>query len=502
MPAEVILAIDQGTTNSKAILLDRQGRIVSQGSVALNVCYPQEGWVEQSAEDIWSSVVNAVHLCLEQAPPHHVLAIGISNQRESVVAWDPDSGKPLAPAITWQCRRTTAQTEQLKADGHGEYVLAKSGLPLDPLFPASKIRWLMEHTESAHRCIGTIDSWLIWNLTDGQRFATDRSNASRTQLMDIRSGQWDDELCALFGVDSTQLPEVTDSQQLFGHTRAVSGLADGIPVASAIGDSHAALFGHAAFKPGESKATFGTGSSVMMITPVFTIPSDGMTTTIAWSVDGEITYALEGNILVSASLFPWVATVLGLQGDVDRLMELAASVDDSSGVAMVPALVGLGAPHWHPEARGLLSGLSFSSTPAHIAHAAALSMSLQVVDVFNAMYRQSSVERGQVFVDGGPTKNLFLMKMLAGLMSQPININKDPELSALGAGMLAGLEVGFWSDLAQIAALGRQRLIIEPTMPEDTRQRINLTWQEAVGKCVYAVSRVGQKPYRTVNIPP
>ncbi|MFK7859354.1 MAG: FGGY family carbohydrate kinase [Granulosicoccus sp.] len=487
---EAILSIDQGTTNSKAILLDKDGRILAQGSSSLSIGYPQPGWVEQSAEEIWSSVVEAVRLCLEQSPTTRIIAIGLSNQRESVLAWDSISGQSLAPVITWQCRRTAAESERLKSEGNEATVLALTGLPLDPLFPASKIRWLMDNTQGAHRCIGTVDSWLIWKLTGGQRFATDRSNASRTQLLNVQSGQWDESLCELFGVDISLLAEVTNSSHMFGQTSGVPGLTDGIPVTSAIGDSHAALFGHAAFQPGDAKVTFGTGSSVMMIAGAFKVPGDGMTSTIAWSINDEITYALEGNILVSASLFPWAATLLGLDGNVDRLMELAESVEHTNGVVLVPALVGLGAPHWNPEARGILEGLSFSSTPAHIAHAAALSMSLQVVDVFAAMYQQSASPRAHVNVDGGPTRNRFLMQSLADLLMQPVSISEAPELSAMGAGMLAGLETGFWSGMEEVHDLHRERVTIQPVMLEQKRATIVSGWNDAVLKCQYKATSV------------
>lgn len=483
LPDNAILSIDQGTTNTKAILIDRQGRIIALGSSALSVSHPQPGWVEQSADNIWSSVVSAIEACLTQAPTTNIISIGISNQRESVVRWDATSGQPIGPAITWQCRRTTDETENLKARGHGEEVLAKTGLPLDPLFPASKIRWLLELDGSSNSCVGTVDSWLIWKLTAGQRYATDRSNASRTQLLNVQTGEWDPELCALFGIDASILATVTDSSHLFGHSKNVPGINDGVPIASAIGDSHAALFGHAAFEPGEAKATFGTGSSVMMISPQFCMPSNGMTTTIAWSIDGKITHALEGNILVSASVFPWVATLLGLDGDVDELMQLAATVDSSEGVSLIPALVGLGAPHWNPQARGIISGLSFSTHPAHVAYAAALSMPLQVVDVFNAMHQQTAVTGGRIFVDGGPTKNQYLMQHLANLLSRPINVSADPELSALGAGMLAGLSVGFWSDMDEIVALNRDHVTIEPLMGEQELASILSGWNDAMEKC-------------------
>ncbi len=483
---DAVLCIDQGTTNSKAVLLNRRGHIIARSSSALTISHPQPGWVEQSADDIWSSVVEAIKLCIEQVPSTNITAIGLSNQRESVVRWDAKSGKPIGPTITWQCRRTANETEKLKADGCADEVLTKTGLPLDPLFPATKIRWLLDLEGGNNNCIGTVDSWLIWKLTAGKCFATDRSNASRTQLMNLKTGEWDTELCSLFGVNPDVLATVTDSQHQFGHTKSVPNLPDGVPVASAIGDSHAALFGHAAFLPGEAKATFGTGSSVMMISPELVVPSGGMTTTIAWSIDGRITYALEGNILVSASLFPWVANLLGLDGDVDKLMELAATVETANGVSLVPALVGLGAPHWNPQARGILTGISFASTPAHVAHAAALSMSLQVVDVFHAMHKQAPANGGRIFVDGGPTKNKFLMQQLANLLSQPVTVSVESELSALGAGMLAGLSTGFWTSLDEIESLDRDRVTIVPTMAEQDRSTIISIWNNAILKCTHA----------------
>lgn len=484
MVQSVILAIDQGTTNSKAILIDQQGEIVAFGSCALDISHPQSGWVEQSPYDIWSSVVSAIHSCLTSAPPHQIESIGISNQRESIVAWDRKTGEPLAPAITWQCRRTTEYTEKLIAAGHEGSVLAMTGLPIDPLFPASKIRWLQNRIEQKDICTGTVDSWLIWNMTAGKRFASDRSNASRTQLLNLNTGQWDNELCSLFDVNAETLPEVVDSNTLFGTTLNVPDLYDGIPIASAIGDSHAALFGHAAFSPGESKATFGTGSSVMMLTPEFKPPLAGMTSTIAWSLDGTISYALEGNILVSASLFPWIADMLGLDGDVDQLLDLASSVDDTNNVSVVPALTGLGAPHWVPQARGEITGLSFAATRSHLAHAAALSMPLQVVDVFEAMNKQTSTKASRIYVDGGPTRNQFLMQRLADLLAFPVYIGNVAELSALGAGLLAGLQSGFWDDLDAISQLPRKRDIIQPTMTSDRRDSFISQWRSAVSYCV------------------
>lgn len=481
---QAILAIDQGTTNSKAILLDEKGTILSLGSSPLDISHPEPGWVEQSADGMWASVVSAVEKCTTQAPPHEIAGIGIANQRESIVTWDAKTGRPLAPIITWQCRRTTRHTERLKAAGHEAQILATTGLPIDPLFPASKIHWLQNKYGTDSVYTGTVDSWLIWKLTNGERFVTELSNASRTQLLNLKTGKWDELLCNIYEVNSSTLAEVVDSKHIFGTTKGVPGLADGIPITAAMGDSHAALFGHAAFKSGDAKATFGTGSSVMMLVPGFNVPTDGMTTTIAWSIDGQISYALEGNILVSASLFPWLADLLGMDGDVDQLMHLAETVADSNGVHIVPALTGLGAPHWAPQARGEVSGLSFASNRAHIAYAAALSMPLQVADVFAAMQKQSTAATTQVYVDGGPTKNRFLMQNLANLLALPVCISEAPELSAFGAGLLAGLEAGFWGILEDISALQRRREFIKPVLSEAERLQILQQWHDAVNHCV------------------
>jgi glycerol kinase len=485
MSDAAVLAIDQGTTNSKAVLVDVGGRIIARGSAPVAIEHPAPGHVQQDAEDIWLSVLAAVDACLLEQPDVRVAAVGISNQRESVVAWKRSTGEPVGPVITWQCRRTAAWTNALKSEGVEPQVIAKTGLPLDPLFPAHKIRWLLEAAGTTDDIVvGTVDSWLIWNLTNGAVHATDLSNASRTQLLDIRSGQWDDDLCRMFGVPIEVLPDIRDSQGLFGRTHGIGRVPDGTLVGSAIGDSHGALFGHGAFRPGDSKATFGTGSSVMMNVPEFVVPPHGLTTTIAWSIDGRITYALEGNILVSASLFPWLATLLGLDGDVGRLLELASSVEDSGGVAIVPAMVGLGAPHWEPEARGLIAGLSFASTPAHIARAAAASVALQVADVFEAMRRRSDAAEGAVYVDGGPSSNRFLMGLVAGHLGRTVEVGLSTEVSALGAATLAGLAAGCWADLEVVSHLERKREEVQSSATKEAIERDRTAWQDAMARCL------------------
>ncbi|MCY4348276.1 MAG: FGGY-family carbohydrate kinase [Thiotrichales bacterium] len=485
MTHRAILAIDEGTTNAKAILVREDGAILAGGACAVETRYPRPGWVEQGADRIWSSTLTAITTCLENAPEVEIVAIGISNQRESILAWNRHTGEPLGPVVTWQCRRTSAACDALRAAGHEDVVIAKTGLPLDPLFPATKVGWLLENhcrgMASECICIGTVDAWLIWNFTGGRTHATDASNAARTLLYDIGVGEWDEQLCRLFGVDRALLPDVHDSSHVFGETRGVDGLPDGIPVASAIGDSHGALFGHGAFGTGDSKVTFGTGSSVMTTIREFTAPPRGITTTIAWSFGGRPTYAFEGNILVSASILPWTAELLGLSG-VDALMDLAQTVDDSLGVTLVPAHVGLGAPHWNADARGVISGLTFGAGPAHIARAAAESMALQVCDVVEIIEAHSSAEIGSVHADGGPSRNAYLMQMVADYLDHPVIASDSPEASARGAAFLAGLAVGFWSDLDTIAGLESHGTTLRPGFDAGTRTAIRAGWRQAVAR--------------------
>lgn len=487
MKPQAVLAIDQGTTNSKVVLVSHEGRLLATGSAPLDIRFPKPGWVEQDAGEIWTSVLQALDRCIGNRPETDIVAIGISNQRESVVAWDRRTGEPLAPVISWQCRRTTDDTNALKAAGHETAVIAATGLPLDPLFPSLKIRWLLDQLPSSdHVCIGTVDSWLIFKLTGGRVFATDRSNAARTQLLGIASGRWDTDMCALFGVSPNILPLVCDSAHPFGQTRSVPGLVDGIPVASAIGDSHAALFGHAAFEPGDAKITFGTGSSVMVNLPEMALVEGGLTTTIAWSIDGKPVYAIEGNILVSAALFPWAAELLGLpDGSVEKLLELAQSVPSSEGVFVVPGHVGLGAPHWRPEATGLITGLRFPSKPAHIARASAESMAFQVEDILRAVAGQLPTPLGRICVDGGPTRNGFLMQLVANALDRPVHASTTAEMSALGAATLAGLTTGFWSSLEELSRLEREQVAFEPD-PAAAEERANQLegWKRAIRQCI------------------
>ena len=486
MAQPAVLAIDEGTTNSKAVLVGVDGKIYSSGSAPVPIEHPQSGWVQQDANAIWQATQDAIAGCLGDAPDTKIVALGISNQRESILIWDRVTGKPLGPVITWQCRRTADHCEALMAAGHEPDIIARTGLPLDPLFPPTKAAWLLAQCDTTdNACIGTIDSWLIWQLSGGAIHATDHSNAARTQLFNLKNSKWDPALCALFGIDETMLPAVHDSSHIFGETKNVGVMPDGVPIGSAIGDSHAALFGHGAFEPGDGKITFGTGSSVMTIVPKFLTPPRGITTTVAWSINGTSTFAFEGNILVSASILPWTADMLGLSG-VDDLLALAETANDAGAVSLVPAHVGLGSPHWNSNARGLISGLSFGAGREHVALAAAESMAFQVWDVF-AIMSEASGTMGRLFVDGGPSSNPFLMQIVANALDRPIAPGKDTELSALGAAYLAGLATGFWPDPESIARLPQHMAEISPNVSSAEREQALAMWRNAVARTILEV---------------
>lgn len=479
-----ILAIDQGTTNSKAVLVSSSGVILARGSAPVGIEHPQPGWVEQDPLRIWASLQEAIAACLAALPDVEIIGIAISNQRESVTVWDAASGAPLGPVVSWQCRRTAPDCAKLVAAGHAPRVQALTGLPIDPMFPGPKMRWLLDRVPSGRKVrLGTIDAWLIHCLTGGAVHACDASNAARSQLYDLNRGAWSDELCALFGVGKSALPEVRDSAAHFGVTRGVPGLPDGIPVASAIGDSHAALFGHGAFGPGDGKVTFGTGSSIMTTLPRFIAPERGITTTIAWQLAGQPTFAFEGNILVSAAALPWMAAMLGLP-DVQALTDLAETAEPG-GPGFVPAFVGLGAPYWAADARALFSGITFNTTRAQLARAVTDSMAFQVHDVFAAMTAQSPTALGRLFADGGPSRNGFLMQCVADTLNHPLIQCDAPEASALGAAYLAGLTLGLWPDLAAIAALPRAGNPLPPRA-SDAGQRLAV-WQDAIYRSTVSV---------------
>ena len=487
MPNEpLILAIDQGTTNTKAILVDPGGEVVDQAARAMDIEYPQPGWVQQDAAAIWMAVRESVDEVLQAAGSPALAAIGISNQRESAVAWDASSGEPVGPAVTWQCRRSADLCDWLRGADRATDIQERTGLPLDPGFTAGKWRWLLDSTpDGAARAaaadirLGTVDSWVLWNLTGGAVHATDASNASRTQLMDLAAVAWDPWLAEAFGVPLQALPEIRPSSARFGRTMALGELPADVPVGALVGDSHAALFGHAGFEPGAIKATYGTGSSLMMPTPRQTSDA-GLAATVAWGLD-TTTYALEGNINVTGAAAQWLADFIGLEGP-GAVADLAEGVESTEGVYLVPAFTGLGAPHWDDQARGLVSGLTRGSTLPQLARAAVESIAYQVGDVFVAMQEASDGDLSVLMVDGGVTRNEQLMRFQADILGVPVQRNNTAELSAMGAAYLAGLAVGMWSSTDEIAALPRSVDRFEPTMGEAERARLVAGWQDAVAR--------------------
>ena len=488
MPNEpLILAIDQGTSNTKAILVDPGGSVLAQASRPMDIEYPQPGWVQQDADAIWQSVRECVDAVLGSAGFPTLAGIGISNQRESGVAWERDGGAPVGPVVTWQCRRSADLCGELRGVGRAHEIQSRTGLPLDPGFTAGKWRWLLDEAPDGRARaaageirLGTVDSWLLWNLTGGAEHATDASNASRTQLMDLAAVAWDPWLAEAFGIPMAALPRIRPSSARFGETVAIGDLPAGVPIGSLVGDSHAALFGHAGFEPGSIKATYGTGSSLMMPTPTQLTSDAGLAATVAWGLDSTI-YALEGNINVTGAAVQWLADFVGLEGPA-AVAALAERTPSTEGIYLVPAFVGLGAPHWDDQARGLVSGLTRGSSLGQLARAAIESIAYQVRDVFDAMQAASGGSLRLLMADGGVTRNAQLMQFQADILGVPVQRNNTAELSAMGAAYLAGLATGVWASTADVTALPRSVDRFEPTMSAAERERLHDGWMAAVAR--------------------
>jgi glycerol kinase len=491
-----ILALDQGTTNTKALALDKEARIAARHSVPTPVRYPKAGWVEQSADEIWRATVEAIDGCLGTLPEGATIAaVSVSNQRESVQLWRRSTGETIGPSVTWQCRRSADRIDAIRTPAKEQTVAATTGLGLDPLFPAAKIGWLIDAYPQARAlakqgdlCAGTVDSWLLYNLTGGRVHATDASNASRTQLFDIHKQQWSAELCALFDAPIGILPRVEDSDALFGATAGFGRLAAGVPIRAMMGDSHAALFGHGVRRPGAVKATYGTGSSLMTLTDAPLSSRSGLSTTVGWRRSGKVAYALEGNISVSAQAAAFMAELMGL-ADVEALTALAAKASGEGEVCFVPALAGLGAPHWKDRARAALSGMSLATTRADIARAALEAIALQICDVFAAMERDLGQPLAMLSADGGATRNDLLMQWQADLLARPVQRLKILELSAFGAGALAGLAGGFFDEATIAARHAESTDVVQPRLDEATRVTKARVWQKAVRTVIDAASR-------------
>jgi glycerol kinase len=485
-----ILAVDQGTTGTHVTVLDDRLKVAGQAYREFPQIFPQPGWVEHDLDVVWHSVERCIAKGLKDAgiDPAWVSAIGITNQRETTGLWRRDNSRPVHHAIVWQDRRTAEACAALKARGEEERVRAKTGLVLDPYFSATKLAWLLDHVEGARAraeagelCFGTIDSWLVWRFTDGVAHVTDASNASRTLLYDIHQGGWDDELCALFGVPRAVLPEVRGSAEVYGLTRGCTMLPDGIPVSGMAGDQQAALFGQACFQAGESKCTYGTGAFLLMNTGATPVASKhGLLTTVAWRIGGATTYALEGSSFVAGAAVQWLRDGLGLIRKARKVEELARQVSSTGGVVFVPALTGLGAPHWRPEARGLLMGMNRATTAAHVARAVLEGIALQTAELAEAMRKDSGQAIPLFKVDGGAAANALLMQMQADLLDVPVVRPRNLETTSLGAALLAGLGSGQWSTLDEIRGVWKAERTFKPKMSPEARTEAMDRWRRAV----------------------
>ncbi len=491
---KVILAIDQGTTGTTVAVMNARGNLLGSVNHEFPQIYPKPGWVEHDPNDIWTSVLKGIRGVFRKGlcKPADVACIGITNQRETALLWERHSGKPVANAIVWQCRRTAAFCEGLKRKGFESMVRDRTGLVLDPYFSASKFRWLLDATEGARGrakngdlAAGTIDAFLLYRLTGGAVHATDVSNASRTSLMNLKTLDWDPELLKLFNVPRGVLPAIVPSSGELGFTSGVTGLPDGIPISGIAGDQQSALFGQAGFERGAAKCTFGTGSFILMTTGQDRMHSDaGLLSTVAWQLPGEKfpVYALEGGAFVCGAAVQWLRDELGIIKRAPDIESLALQVPDSAGVEFVPALTGLGAPHWDPEARGMISGLTRGAGAAHLARATLEAMALQNVDILRAMERDLGRRMRALKVDGGAAANNLLMQLQADYLGREIVRPKVIETTAAGACFLAGLGVGLWRDVDAIAKVWRAETTFPSRMGPGPRRRRLEAWRVAVNR--------------------
>ncbi len=484
-----ILALDQGTTSSRAIVFDHNGSVISVAQQEFRQIFPQPGWVEHDAQEIWATQSNVAAQALNKArlTANDVAAIGITNQRETTVVWDRTTGKPICNAIVWQDRRTAAACDRLQARGLAKSIRRKTGLVVDAYFSGTKLQWILNNVPGAKAqaragqlAFGTVDSWLVWNLTGGRVHVTDPSNASRTMLFNIQTGDWDDELLKLFGVPRSILPEVRSSSEVYGESNLLGAP---IPIAGIAGDQQAALFGQVCTKPGMVKNTYGTGCFMLMHTGVKPIASrNNLLTTVAWRIGGRTEYALEGSIFIAGAVVQWLRDGLGIISSSTEVEALASQVPDNGGVYLVPAFAGLGAPHWDQYARGLLIGLTRGSTRAHIARAALEGIAFQVADVLQAMQSDAKIRLKELRVDGGACANNLLMQFQADLLGVPVVRPKVAETTALGAAYLAGLGVGFWKDTSEIASQWQTDRRFVPAMKSAVRKKLFAGWDKSLGR--------------------
>ncbi len=486
-----ILALDQGTTSSRALVFDHEGTVRSVGQREFKQIFPQPGWVEHDPEEIWSSQISVAVEALSRmdARPRDIAAIGITNQRETTVVWNRETGKPVYNAIVWQDRRTAGFCDQLKAAGHEPLIKQRTGLLIDSYFAGTKIAWILDNVPGARAladagklAFGTIDSWLVWKLTSGRTHVTDASNASRTMLLDIHTGCWDDELLRLLRIPRSLMPEVRACSEVYAEVATTLGLG-GIKIAGMAGDQQSSLFGQQCTTPGLTKNTYGTGCFMLQSTGNRAVPSSNrLLTTVAWKLGQNIAYALEGSVFIGGAVVQWLRDGLGLIRSSSEVESLAASVPDNGGVYLVPAFVGLGAPHWDPYARGAILGLTRGTTAAHVARAAVESIAYQVADLADAMQSDSGTPLPELRVDGGAASNDALMQFQSDILGIPVVRPEQTETTALGAAYLAGLGVGFWGDLKEIARIPRPERRFVPQMKRSQAESLRRRWNEALSR--------------------
>ncbi len=486
-----VLALDQGTTSSRAIVFDHDGGIRSVAQREFTQIYPKPGWVEHDPREIWTSQMSVAVEALGNAGirPRDLAAVGITNQRETAVVWDRETSEPIYNAIVWQDRRTAGECERLKSEGHQDLVQQRTGLLIDAYFSATKIAWILDHVpgarsraESGKLAFGTVDSWLVWNLTSGSRHVTDVSNASRTMLFNIHAGDWDSELLRILRVPRGLLPEVRPSSEVYGEVTTTLGL-ESAPVAGIAGDQQAALFGQACLSPGLAKNTYGTGCFLLQNTGEKAVKSEHrLLTTVAWKIAGRTEYAVEGSVFIGGAVVQWLRDGLGLIKESRDVEALAASVADNGGIYLVPAFAGLGAPHWDAFARGTIVGITRGTTAGHIARAALEGIAFQVADLTGAMTADTGIALSELRVDGGASKNDLLMQFQADLLNVPIARPAVTESTALGAAYLAGLATGFWKSKDEIQQHHRIEKRFEPKMPPSQAATLRSRWSEALGR--------------------
>lgn len=492
-----IMAFDAGTTSSRCILFNKAGEMVSSAQKDFTQYFPKPGWVEHDANEIWSTQLGVAVEAMQKKgiAAENIAAIGITNQRETVVVWDRKTGEAICPAIVWQCRRTAEYCDRLKEQGLTEMFKQKTGLLLDAYFSGTKLRWILEHVEGAREraeagelLFGTIETWLIWKLTRGSVHVTDYSNASRTLLFNIRDLKWDEEILDIFGIPACMLPEVKPSSCIYGQTEACFFGAP-VYIGGAAGDQQAALFGQTCFKEGEAKNTYGTGCFLLMNTGNTPVNSrNGLLTTIAWGLDGEVTYALEGSIFVAGASVQWLRDEMKMIESAEDSDYMACKVEDTNGCYVVPAFTGLGAPHWDQYARGTIVGITRGVNKYHIIRATLESIAFQVNDVIKAMQEDSGISLQALNVDGGASANRFLMQTQADIMNAAVNRPHYVESTALGAAYLAGLSVGYWKDKEELIKNGRRDCTFSPCISEEEREQRIAGWNKAV-RCAYGWAR-------------